>query len=342
MKKNIFFFLVCFSWEMGHSQWANFGTNDIYNTNSGNVGVGTAYPTALLHIGAKDGLGASPYATSTLLKVFQPFNTTLLSASIDIGMATAHARITGFGNSTNNSLGQMAFSTMHNGGAILEALRITQEGFIGIGNPYPTALVHIGATDGFGGTPYPSSTLLRIYQPFNTSITSASIDIGMATTHARITGSGSSVDNSLGQMTFSTLRHGTIAEAMRIDVNGNVLIGKTTQSNATYMVDVNGNVRANKIVVNTTGADFVFGPGYQLPSLQDLEKFIKENHHLPDITPAKQMQANGVDLGDNQTKLLQKIEELTLYVIELNKKNELLQKEVEDFKRQVDKNGQNK
>jgi len=57
-------------------------------------------------------------------------------------------------------------------------------------------------------------------------------------------------------------------ERLRITAGGNVLIGKTSQTNSGYLLDVNGNIRANKIVVNTSSADFVFEPCYRLPSLQ--------------------------------------------------------------------------
>lgn len=122
--------------------------------------------------------------------------------------------------------------------------------------------------------------------------------------------------------------------------SGNVLIGKSTQTNTAYMLDVNGNIRANKMVVNTTGADFVFESGYRLPSLQSVEQFIKAHHHLPGIAPAQQMQKEGVDVGDNQTKLLQKIEELTLYIIEQQKQIRALQEEnkkMTDLQSQIDR-----
>jgi len=102
--------------------------------------------------------------------------------------------------------------------------------------------------------------------------------------------------------------------------NGNVLIGKTTQTNTSYKLDVNGNIRANRMVVNTTGADFVFDPAYNLLPLSELGKYIQQHRHLPGIQPAVDMQQQGLDVGDNQTKLLQKIEELTLYMIDLNEK----------------------
>lgn len=93
-------------------------------------------------------------------------------------------------------------------------------------------------------------------------------------------------------------------------IGGNVLIGKATQTNPAYKLDVNGNIRANKVVVNTTGADYV---------LDSLDGYIRKYHHLPGVLPAGQMQREGLDVGDNQAILLQKIEELTLYVIRQNK-----------------------
>ncbi|MEO0555936.1 MAG: hypothetical protein AAF149_22230, partial [Bacteroidota bacterium] len=65
--------------------------------------------------------------------------------------------------------------------------------------------------------------------------------------------------------------------------NGNVLIGKTSQSNTSYKLDVAGKVRANEIVVNTNGADYVFGEDYKHKSLDEVETFINENNHLPGI-----------------------------------------------------------
>jgi hypothetical protein len=89
-----------------------------------------------------------------------------------------------------------------------------------------------------------------------------------------------------------------------------------------YKLDVIGTIRAREIKVDLTGADFVFENEYKLMPLTELEKFIKINKHLPEIATAKEMQENGANLGDLNTKLLQKIEELTLYTIEQNKKLE--------------------
>ena len=135
-----------------------------------------------------------------------------------------------------------------------------------------------------------------------------------------------------GSISFNTNNN---TEVMRLLYTGNVLIGQTSQVNSSYKLDVNGNVRANQIVVNATGADFVFAPKYKLPSLLNLKRYIDQNHHLPEILTAKQMQADGLNVGDNQIKLLQKVEELTLYLIQKDHEVTQLKGEVDQLKQQM-------
>jgi hypothetical protein len=91
-----------------------------------------------------------------------------------------------------------------------------------------------------------------------------------------------------------------------------------------YHLTVNGNVRTKEVVVETGWADYVFAKDYKLPSLTDVEKYIKANNHLPEIPSAEEIQTNGLKVGEVQTKMMQKIEELTLYIIEMKKEIELL------------------
>ena len=111
--------------------------------------------------------------------------------------------------------------------------------------------------------------------------------------------------------------------------NGNVSIGtsSTTDGLITYKLSVNGKIRATSVKVYTGWADYVFEKEYQLPTLTEVENFIKQNGHLKDIPSAATVAEEGIDLGEMNKLLLQKIEELTLYLIELNKEIETLKDE---------------
>ncbi len=98
---------------------------------------------------------------------------------------------------------------------------------------------------------------------------------------------------------------------------GNVGIGTATPNNK---LDVAGTIRAEEIIVATGWADFVFENGYRLKSLKEVEEFIKKNGHLPEVPSAKEVEAQGIKVGEVESKLLMKIEELTLYMIEQEKK----------------------
>jgi len=117
-------------------------------------------------------------------------------------------------------------------------------------------------------------------------------------------------------------------EYLKIMENGNIGIGVTNTYN--YKLAVNGSAIFTRAVVKQFGtwADYVFDPKYQLPTLKEVETFIKEYKHLPGVPSASEVEANGLDLGENQAILLKKIEELTLYIIQQ-------QKEIEGLKQQV-------
>jgi len=100
--------------------------------------------------------------------------------------------------------------------------------------------------------------------------------------------------------------------------NGNVGIGIT---NPQSKLAVNGTITAKEIKVTLTGwPDYVFGKNYNLMPLKELEQFITKNSHLPEIPSAAEVEENGVQLGEMNAILLKKIEELTLYILQLEKR----------------------
>jgi len=109
--------------------------------------------------------------------------------------------------------------------------------------------------------------------------------------------------------------------------NGNVGIGTT---NPDQRLTVNGKIKAEEIqVVVDVPADYVFNEGYELKPLEEIEQFIRENKHLPGVPNAETLKANGWQVGEMNNKLLEKVEELTLYLIALKKENEALKERIE-------------
>lgn len=111
------------------------------------------------------------------------------------------------------------------------------------------------------------------------------------------------------------------------DKNGNVAIGTTVPG--PYKLTVEGSIGARRVkVMQGSWADFVFQEDYKLPTLAEVEDYIKVNRHLPDVPSAKEVEKEGLDVGEMNKRLLQKVEELTLYLIEMNDRNKELEKRI--------------
>lgn len=131
------------------------------------------------------------------------------------------------------------------------------------------------------------------------------------------------------------------SSSLWLDNSGSVGIG--VQDTKGYKFAVAGSAIFAKVVVKTyPWPDYVFHTTYRLRPLSEVEEYIKQYHHLPEVPSAEEVEKNGLDVGDNQATLLKKIEELTLYVIEQDKQIkkltnenrtlEVLKKEMEELK----------
>ncbi len=120
--------------------------------------------------------------------------------------------------------------------------------------------------------------------------------------------------------------------------NGSVGIGVSSSANIPvgYLLAVDGNVIAEEVRVELSGSwpDYVFQDDYQLPTVEELKESIEKNGHLPGVPSAKEIENDGLHLGDMQKRMMEKIEELTLYVIQLSEENQAIKAELSSLKNQ--------
>ncbi len=144
-------------------------------------------------------------------------------------------------------------------------------------------------------------------------------------------------DNLAASKPISVYNVSLAKNVFEVQNDGRTFIGSKRVATGTHnnaMLHVDGKVACKEIIVLITNwADFVFDKNYKLMPLKEVEKYINENKHLPNVPSAKDVETNnGFDIGKTQTTLLQKIEELTLYLIEQNKRLDLLEKENAEIK----------
>jgi len=128
---------------------------------------------------------------------------------------------------------------------------------------------------------------------------------------------------------------GVNLQGSKLVIDGSVGIGTTTSGS--FKLAVNGKIWGTEVQVALTnpGPDYVFEKEYALPTLESVKTYIDQNKHLPEVPSAKEMEANGINLSEMNMLLLKKVEELTLYVIELKKKDEAHEKEIEELKNKI-------
>ncbi len=186
---------------------------------------------------------------------------------------------------------------------------------VGIGTTSPDAMLHVKHASGIrvsSGNCFGNCTSLDIVADNFKKV--ATIRTNGASDTLRFTTGGSS--------------------RMRIFPNGDVRIG-TRYTNDNFRLAVDGKIICEELRVDlsSTWPDYVFAEDYPLMPIIELEKSIKANKHLPGIPSAQELESAGVDLGIMQTKIMEKVEELTLYVIELNAENDRLNRRIEDLER---------
>jgi hypothetical protein len=242
-----------------------------------------------------------------------------------------------FSKAPSGNVGRLSIGN-YNGSLYQSRLTVLDNGNIGLGTENPQSLLHVAGRalmednlkilakdaawaegvlvvkpSGWGG--------LRIARA---DPSTANYDGNWAIGYNANTGNDFSISNQIGNVQSDYIFHINA-------VTKNVGIGTSTPSEK---LAVNGTIKAKEIKVSMEGwPDYVFASRYKISALSELEKYIKLNNHLPEIPSAKEAEAHGVELGEMNKLLLKKIEELTLYVIELKKESIEQQKQLDQLKK---------
>jgi hypothetical protein len=206
-------------------------------------------------------------------------------------------------------------------------------GNVGIGIPSPSAKLHVVGTTTLNGGTYIVGEPLTYTA--GVGIDGGALRVDNPNPGLFLTGTNRLyLDQDRIQVIYSPLLIGgnSFPSPNSLLINplgGNVGIGT---SNPTYKLAVNGTIRSKELIVETGWADFVFDPTYRLRPLAEVEHFIKTHHHLPDMAPADEISQQGMPIAETTTKMMQKIEELTLYVIAQQKQLMAQQRQIRQLK----------
>lgn len=288
----------------------------VVSSETGNVGIGTQTPTGKFEIIAPgDGKQSIVIASSQNKATFYTYDTDRTtsfaingnSSSSNTRLFAIHSAGATQGSAFNGSIFEVYG---HNGTSNIPTISANNNGNVGIGTSVPVSPLHI-----VGGV-------------------NSGIRLSGNTARFTLTDNVSNLwnmDNVGGTLRIfredysATSNGGNGSVSMAIQNNGNVTIG-TTLTPSNYKLAVGGDVIAERVVVKlqTAWPDFVFKKNYGLRPLSEVEAFINQNSHLPEVPSAAEVADKGIDVGAMNSKLLQKVEELTLYLIEIKKENEAI------------------
>lgn len=312
-------------------------------TGDGNVGIGTSTPGAKLHLESSVAYNTNMDVVGQdhlLFKAPNPGNGGYYGGITWQSDDRRRASIVATQESTDADFIGLAFFTRGTDGPgpFYESMRLTHGGKLGIGTSAPGAKLDL--KDGNLWVDSNTNVYSVIDRPSldrrgglvfttNGNSTEATPSTGVAWSVGMVDSDegGDGSEFFIGNTTFAS------SAKFWLEANGNLGLGV---ANPSERLEVNGTIRSKKVKVEASvWPDYVFSSSYKLRTLNELEQFIQQNQHLPEVPSAEEVEANGLDLGDMEATLLKKIEELTLYVIEQNKRLENLETENKELKKEV-------
>ena len=298
-----------------------FGQTNTFPS-TGNVGIGTLSPEAKLKVVRSSNIGGTWNPTSSIFTIAEAGNSLIMDPNEIFGSKTLYI---------GSKSGDIVHFRTVSETAAIDRMVINSIGNVGIGTISPQGKLHV--TSGTSG-----DAILRLEADTDNNNESDNPLIQI-----RQDGGLSGINMGYSEENFGSnfFGIGTLFSGQENwdiftinTANGNIGIGTKSPD---AKLTVKGKIHAEevKIDLSVPAPDYVFKEGYKLMSLEDIQQFIKEHGHLPNIPSAKDMEENGVELGVMNMKLLEKIEELTLFILNQQReieKNSGLEIEVECLK----------
>jgi hypothetical protein len=288
-----------------------------YSFIDGNVGIGTTGPFAKFDVEGKANVGSGTaqntfLSTDTQLQILTDEGVAAQLGFWQSGIAAAYLGHKAFDSNfyITNAYSGAALGTAD------KSFTVAPGGNVGIGTTNPSAKLQV--VGGGNGT-----VDLVVNGRMQTGDSNG--NGGVWLNSAQTAFIGTEGNNSIGIFTSN-------GWAVTVPQSGNVGIGTT---NPTQKLSVNGKIQAKEVIVQTGWSDYVFDEGYKLTALSETEAYIKAERHLPGIPSAQEVAEHGVSMGDMQSKLLAKIEELTLHVIAQEKRAVSQQNEIAALRNQL-------
>ncbi len=307
MRKAILFFVLLFAGSMAKAQTNTFPT-------SGSVGIGTTSPSALFEVRGNAYFGSKADSASGKLVLQSSGVPASSNNRRDISFefqSAGSAVIRSYRGSSSDTYLQFLTSPTSSTTPSVR-MHVHNNGRVGIGTTSPGARFHLISAD----------------QIVSLIERSGAGDLNVAVQYKNSAGSIYAGKGPAGNFCIASTNNLTTSN-FQVTPAGELLLGTSTLP-AGYKLAVKGNMIAEKVVVklNANWPDYVFKKGYHLRPLDEVEDFIRANSHLPEVPSAAEVEKDGQDLAEMNKVLLKKVEELTLYIIEQDKRISNLEKSV--------------
>lgn len=304
-----------------YSQRLHFSTHHVNNgygrrmtiDEDGNVGIGTSTPTNRLSVAGHANVIGQVISNTSGHGLVQSDGTTSVGTYADAAAGW-------IGTNSNHPL----FFYTANG---WESMAITTSGNVGIGTSTPGYKLGVTGTTGLHGNTVISPDL---------SGSLGTLSVGTSTIYSN------SMFNVKSNLPYAAFIDGaaTTTAALQVEgrtkLNGNVAIGNGTGFSSAYRLVVDGKIACTELRVQALPfPDYVFDASYPLKPLDEVEAHINTHHRLPNMPPASEVEAEGMSVGGIQLKLVEKVEELTLYLLQQQKQLKAQQEKIESLEQQL-------